>query len=139
MRPASIIQFERLYLAAVVAGLIGQVLGWDAVTAAVASQPGAARLGAGFVVAGLAVVYAAMLALWYFAARRHSVVAKWILAIWFVLSAVTTALSIYHNGLHITLAAVVGWVSFLLLAWSVSYLFKPDAEAWFAGTGASPE
>lgn len=132
MRPASIVRFERLYLGAVGVGLIGLALSWNGVIAAVRARPDIAQMGVGFVIAGLVLAYVAMLALWYFAAHRRSVIAKWVTSAWFVYSTVALALTIFQLGLRFDLVTVIGWLSYLLRAWSVSYLFKPDADAWFA-------
>lgn len=135
MRPASIVQFERLFLAAAGIGLLGQLLSWNAIIASLRAQPSTAGMGPGSVIAVLALIYAVILLLWYFAARRHSVAAKWGCSIWFVVATVLQALqllAIVRGGLHLSLAGVLGWLSYALLVWSVSYLFKPDADAWFA-------
>jgi hypothetical protein len=131
MRPASIVQFERLYLAALALNFIGELLNWGAVSAALRSSPELAELGPIVPILGLAIVYSAMIALWYFAARRRSVVAKWLLAIWFVVSTCLMALGLFR-GIDLGVVALLGWAAYLLRAWAVSYLFKPDADEWFA-------
>ena len=132
MRPASIVQFERLYLAALAIALVGDVLSLSGVNAALLGNPQLAQMGAGIAIGGLVAVYAAMLALWYFAAYRRSVVAKWIIAAWFVLNTVMLALMLYRYGAQLKLTVILGWAAYLLRAWAVSYLFKPDADEWFA-------
>ena len=117
---------EILSLANVNGGLIGGASLKAAKAAALTTQYGlSAVLGV------LALVYAAMAAFWFFAARRQSVVAKWLISIWFVVAACTTALSLFRGGFGFDLGSVLGLLTFLLLGWSVSYLFKPDADAWF--------
>jgi len=132
MRPASIVQFERLYLGALAISVIADAMNWSAAQAAIQRNPQIAAAGPIVLIAGLAISYVAMIALWYLAARRQSAVAKWILAIWFVLSTVFTALALFRGGFSLSVAAVLGWAAYLLRAWGVSYLFKPDADAWFA-------
>lgn len=132
MRPASIVQFERLYLAAAAVALLGQLWGWNTAIAMVKAQPGGTQSGSGLLIGMMVVWYAIVLAIWYFAARRHSVAAKWAAAVYFVLSTVMLALGIFQSGLQFGLVSISSWVSYALLVWSVSYLFKPDADAWFA-------
>jgi hypothetical protein len=132
MRPASIVQFERLYLAALAVALAGDLLSWNGVTAAMQGNPQMAQMGAGFAIGGMVAVYAVMLALWYFAAHRRSVIAKWIIAAWFVINTAALAFMLYRYGVALKLTIVLGWATYLLRAWAVSYLFKPDADAWFA-------
>jgi len=131
MRPASIIRFEQLYLIAMAINLVADVLGWGAVSAAVKRSPELAAVGPMVPLIGIAIVYAAMIALWYFAARRASVVAKWLLAAWFVISTCALALGLMR-GIDLSMVALLGLAAFLLRAWAVSYLFKPDADVWFA-------
>jgi len=87
-------------------------------------------MGSGALIVMLVLYFAAAVALWFFAAWRRSVVAKWILAIWFIVSTCGLALSLFE-GVVFGLEAVLGWLGYALYAWAVSYLFKPDADAWF--------
>ncbi|MES2441621.1 MAG: hypothetical protein V4574_02230 [Pseudomonadota bacterium] len=132
MRPASIVQFERLYLAAMALGILVTILTWDAAVTALHANPQLTAVGPAVLACIIVAIQAAVLALWYFAARRRSVVAKWIISIWFVYSTVTMALALFRFGVRLDLVTVLSWASYLLRAWSVSYLFRPDAEAWFA-------
>jgi hypothetical protein len=130
MRPASIVQFERLFLGALALEVLVDVLAWQGEVAAAAKGYSQFAAVAPTLVGGImAVSILASLALWYFVARRGSNIAKWIVAVWFVVSTVLLALSLLH--ISFTLPVVLGWLAYLLRAWSVSYLFKPDAEAWF--------
>lgn len=129
MRPNSIVQFERLFLAAFAINLLIYVLTWEANVAALAARGLGASAGvtfAAFVIGALL----AQLALYYFVAHRGSVIAKWILSIWFVLGAMSLAYQTFTLGLLVSLFSALGWLGFLIFAWSISYLFKPDAEAW---------
>lgn len=137
MRPASIVQFERLFLAALALDAIVGALTWNAdVAAAAKAYPQLAGIVPVLVPCIMLGAIAIGVALWYFTARRGSVAAKWIVAGWFVVSTVLLALSVLSlvRGGPFATPMVVGWAAYLLRAWSVSYLFQPDAEAWFAST-----
>src|SRR3989442_657680 len=84
MRPASIVNFERLYWASILLGLLVTYLSWDATVAAIHLQPGV-QLGQGFVAAIAVVGIAIQLVLWYFIARQPSLVVKWIFVVLFAL------------------------------------------------------
>ena len=79
MRPRSIEMFEKAFFASLVLGAINTLLSWRLVAAA-ASDPTlrAAGVGQGLVLTGVLVGLLLPLLLWYFIARRASVVAKWI-------------------------------------------------------------
>lgn len=131
MRPASIVQFERLFLGALALDALVYALTWsqDVAAGAKAYPQLAASVPATLacvIIAGLAIG----VLLWYFVTRRASVVAKWIIAGWFVVGTMMLALSLFR-GISFALPVVIGWAAYALRAWSVSYLFKPDAEAWF--------
>jgi hypothetical protein len=133
MRPNSIVQFERLFLVQFAINIIVNVLTWDPNVAALARRGRIPAADAAMMLGGfVGVVLLAQLALWYFAARRRSVVAKWILSVWFVLGAVQLALQTFQLGFNLSPLSLVSWAGFLIYAWAVSYLFKPDADEWFA-------
>ncbi|MEN3746762.1 hypothetical protein TPR58_06260 [Sphingomonas sp. HF-S3] len=133
MRPTSILWFERLYLAAFALSLVSIALSWESGVAMMEANPNTRAMGAGVLAFGSAAVCVATLLLWWFAAHRRSVVAKWLISIWFVISTVMLALTLFRSGLRFDIVSAVGWAVYLLRAWAVSYLFKPDAETWFAG------
>ena len=84
MRPPSIVNFERLFLAALALGLIGLVLGFDAATAQLARESALRQLGIGAseLLIGVSAAWLAIyLLLWFLIARKASNVAKWILVI----------------------------------------------------------
>ena len=85
MRPASIVNFERLYLGALVVGLINTVITWETTLAEVKAQPGVENMGSSIFYITLAIGFLIPVLLWYFVARRASVVAKWILTVLFVI------------------------------------------------------
>lgn len=135
VRPVSIVWFERCYLGALVIGLINTALRWPEMMAAGANQPNAGQLPANFVpmVAGISLVLGLgiSLLLWYFAARRRAVVAKWIIAIFFVIGLLSIGFTVMTGTFPKGLAGVIGVVVEVLQAIAVWQLFRPDAEAWF--------
>lgn len=135
MRPASIVSFERFFLGALAADMLAAILALDTNLAALKASPATAGMGAGTLIGMLIVYVAFALAMWFLAARGRSVVAKWILSIWFVIATCMLALSLFQGNLF-GLAVYLGWVAYGLRAMAVSYLFKPDADAWFAKRSA---
>lgn len=134
MRPNSIILFERLYLASLVIMAINFFWSFDAMVAQIQRDPAMGRLGwgTGAMIAIFAVSLALSLLLWFFAAHRRSVVAKWILVIFAVIgiwSLVNTFTANSGAGLIAPLLVTLLQVAATVL------LFRPDANAWFAGNG----
>lgn len=130
MRPASIVQFERLFLGALALDAISYALNWNAMVSLAKTYPELGGAGPALVFCMIAGSVAIGVLLWYFVAQRASVVAKWLVAGWFVISTMMLALSLFR-GISFALPVVIGWAAYALRAWSISYLFKPDAEAWF--------
>lgn len=133
MRPNSIVQFERLFLVQFAINIIIQALTWTSSVAALARRARIAESEACvYLAVFVGVALLIQLALWFFAARRRSVIAKWILSIWFVLGAMQIALQTFQLGFSFSTPSLLGWAGFLIYAWAVSYLFKSDADEWFA-------
>lgn len=131
MRPASIVNFERFYLGAIAVGLVNTFLSWDE-TLALVQQPGV-QLGQGFVAGAVAGSVAINLLLWYFVARRASVIAKWILVALFAFGLVSLAINVVGGTMLSDVNMVLGILAFALQAVAVWMLFRPDAQAWLAG------
>src|SRR5690349_16814723 len=131
MRPASIISFERFFLGALVTDVLAAILALESNLAALKANPATAGIGSGTLIVLLLGYVALGLGLWFLAARKRSVLAKWILSIWFVVATCMLALSLYQ-GQFFGLAVYLGWIAYALRAKAVSDLFKPDADAWFA-------
>jgi len=132
MRPASIVQFERLFLASIAAGAIGDALAFYGAMSSAKADALVAKFGFGTLIGGQIFLYAIALGLWYLIAHRHSVFAKWAVSVWFVLSTCSMALALFQGAFGLSLVTFFSAAAYLLRAWSVSYLFKPDADAWFA-------
>jgi hypothetical protein len=134
MRPTSIVNFERLYLAAVVLGLITTFLLWDESIAMVQAQPGV-QLGQGFVVAVVAGGILIQLLLWYFIAHRASVVAKWIFLVLLGLALISLIINVGAGVVLTDIAFLLGLLAFALRAGAGWMLFRPDAKVWFGEDG----
>ena len=133
MRPASIVQFERILLAALAIDLVNNLFAWPALAKTlevVDLVPSPVRM----ILACTAAPLIGLL-LWYLIARRASVVAKWILVAFVALGA---AIFVY-TAAHLTLFRpmfIVAIFAEVLKIVAVSRLFTADAAAWFSGRAA---
>lgn len=132
MRPSSIIDFERAYLASLALGVVNTAINWQLVTKAF-DDPALKTLGVGpgVLVGALAFSMAISLLLWFFIARRASTVAKWIYVVFMAFGVI----GIISNLAILPLNAqmVLNLVAQLLQLYACLLLFRPDAKAWFAG------
>ena len=138
-RPRSILMFERLFLASILLGFVIVPSGWETARAelrAAPELPGAvelASMGMPFMIGIFVVTTIINVLLWYFIARRASVVAKWILIAFNVLAIVAL---VTQAALGLVPGDLVVAIDLLVLALNVAaiwYLFRPDARLWFAG------
>lgn len=145
MRPASIVNFERFYFGSLGLGFANTLISWNATVSAANSQSGA-RLGESAVAAILYITLGFGLVvsflLWYFIARRASVVAKWILVVLYAFSLIQIIVELvngtFGRALVSPLAVAITVVIYLLEVATVLMLFRPDANAWFANRGYTP-
>lgn len=134
MRPASIVNFERVVLLMIVLALVNAALNWEAMTAYVRAQ----GMGPTVLIVVQAFSVAVMLLLLWLIARRRSVVAKWI---WIALVALGIAMAVPGLSETFDLPAatlIVQLVQWLLSLATVWLLLRPDASAWFAGRDEPP-
>jgi hypothetical protein len=128
MRPQSIVNFERLYLLAIVIGVITGVVTHDKSVADMAKMhinPSA--------VTWIQVIFTVIgLLLLYFIARRASVVAKWILTVLYLLGLLGFLVAIPKLMEGGTLPAILQVATIALEGVAIYFLFRPDARAWFA-------
>ncbi len=132
MKPDSIRKFDWLYLGSIAVGLVGILFGYRAMSAQVEAQmtaQGAAGLGMGVVIAGLAIGIGISLALWFTISVMRIGFVKWILIALIAWSVYTSFGALAGT---FDLALVCGLASTLMSIVAVSYLFRADAEAWFA-------
>ncbi len=134
-RPPSIITFERCYLGAMALGLANNALNWTNLQEQMAAAPNSQLLPDWFLPATLGFGLLITLLLWYFVARRASVVAKWILVVFFVIGLIGVPGIVMGltTGTVAPLMAIVALLTLGLNAAAVWMLFRPDAKHWFAG------
>ncbi len=135
MRPSSIVRFDRLYLASIAVGLIGNILEWPVTMARLAENPDTAALGSSAAVAagGMIVIGVVIaLLLWFFIAQRASTVAKWILVVFTVFAVGSLLLGFSSGAVILDTGGIVRIVAVALQTAGVVFLFRPDAAAWFA-------
>jgi hypothetical protein len=139
MRPASIVNFERIVLITIVIGLVATVLNWEAVVAMARSQS-RGQFGSNFVLVMQALLIALYLLLLWLIARRRNVVAMWIYVVLAVAGLLLSLRGIGDFGRMPLWAVLVQAAQWLLTLASLWLLFRPDARAWFrgAGSGADP-
>ena len=131
MRPPSIIDFERAYLASLALGIVNTTIHWQAIEQSFEDPAMQVLGGPGAIVGILAFGMAISLLLWFFIARRASTVAKWIYVVFIAFGVVSiiSNLATLPFGTQLILNVVAQLLQ-LFAAW---LLFKPDARAWFAG------
>lgn len=137
MRPASIIQFERLYLGSLVVGLIATGLAWRGNIERLASSATTASVSGWFQQASTGLTIIITLALWYFIARRGSRVAKWIMVVLTgigVLLAIGAVLTLVSGHSPNAIATLLSVGATILAVAAAAMLFRPDAQV-FLGEG----
>ncbi len=136
MRPSSIILFEKVFLAAIVLGLVNSLLFWGSMTE-VLDDPAvkAAGMGTGFMLFSVVIGAAISLLLWYFIARRASIVAKWIFVVILALGVFGMVANLTNPAIPKGAQLVGGFVSLLLQLYAGWLLFKPDAKIWLESRG----
>lgn len=131
IRPPSIVRFDYFYLGAWAIGLVNTTTAFSRYQAMPQMQQANAMIGSWYLPTTIAVGLLIPLLLWYFVARRASVVAKWIVVVF-------AALALFGILTSLLMASYAGGVSLLLgiiacglQVAAASLLFKPDAKAWF--------
>ncbi|KQN26577.1 hypothetical protein ASE86_10860 [Sphingomonas sp. Leaf33] len=135
IRPKSIQQFEILYLVAFLLGLVSTWQSWSAQSTMLANSVGRDS-GPMLSYAAIALRAAVALALWYFVARKRSVIAKWIVAacaLWGAILLVMVVLGLL-SGATAPAIGVVAILQNLLYIAAAGMLFRPDARGWFGET-----
>jgi len=130
MRPNSIIAFERLYLGSLALSLINIFLSYEATIVQFQSDPAIALLGwgRGAVIAIFAISIFVSLLLWFFAARRRSSIAKWLLAAFTVIG-LTSLPNAIASPVSLPQILTIS-IALLQLAATIN-LFRADAKPWF--------
>ena len=136
-RPASIVLFEKLYIAVIVIGVIGVALSWNSLSAMAETQPGVPEsMGSGILIGALVFGFLIPLLLLYFIARRASNIAKWIFVILTAFSVYSFIATLSNPMVPKGLLLAVNVVSLALTLYCAWLLFKPDAKAWLESKGA---
>ena len=136
MQPGSIRKFEISYLAAWGVGVIATFLGWnsDAIMASAAGR----GLGMGVIAGTLALGMVIPLLLCYFASRRRSNIARWIIVALFAVQALWMLRSLFTVSFTPGVVGALGIIAFVLRAVAVRFLFGTEARSWFAKKAAEP-
>lgn len=132
-RPQSIIWFERFFLGSMAIGLFNSAMNWTKMQEQIAANPDSAILPSWFMPAMMVFGIGINLLLWYFAARKGSVVAKWIIAVLFGFGVIGIVLTMIRGQATQGGLTILGIVTWVLSAIAVVMLFRSDAKAWFAG------
>ena len=137
-RPASIVLFEKLYIAVIVIGVIGVALSWNSLSAMAGAQPGVpASMGSGILIGALIFGFLIPLLLLYFIARRASNVAKWIFVVLTAFGVYSFIAGLANPMMPKGLLLAVNVVSLVLTLYCAWLLFQPDAKAWLESKGAN--
>lgn len=131
IRPKSIIQFEQVYWAIIVLGLVSAALGWSDMMASVQVQQSVAHFGMGMVYGPIVLGILVQLLLWYFIARRGSVVAKWIFVVLSGLGVVFSLFSLVTKGSPSIPVGVIDVALLVLQVIAIMLVFRPDTRPWF--------
>jgi hypothetical protein len=134
-RPVSIVNFERFYLGAVVVGLINTGLGWRAMQETTQIRQANVMFGPALLPISIAIGLAVSGLLWFFAARKGSVVAKWIIVVFFALSVIGLVSKVASHSFPSTLAMLLSLLTVALNGAAVWMLFRPDTKIWFNEVG----
>ena len=132
IRPLSIVRYEQMYLAAFALALVVTALSWGDTVKTFAANPLLAQMT--WVLPALTVFgFAVRLLLWYFTARRPSVVAKWVVVVFAALSAlgIVTGMYALATARAGAVTTIVSLISSALYVAATVYLFRPDAKTWF--------
>ncbi len=134
MRPKSIVQFERVYLASIILGMF-EPKRMGPVTEMVFSQAGVPAPIVGIVLVAGVLSFLLPLLLWHFIARRASNVAKWVMIALAALGVLAFVAGLGDpartNGMLLALSVVIT----ALMFYAVWLLFRPDAKAWLGSKG----
>jgi hypothetical protein len=133
-RPVSIRRFELCYLGSVLIGAANSAMTWKDVTSTVEAAQTRAMLGDWFMPLAMVFGFTISLLLWYFTARAASLVAKWVLVVFFGLALAGFLLTLATGSRPDGIAGILSVATLVLNAVAVWMLFRPDARAWFGET-----
>ncbi|WP_293872846.1 hypothetical protein [Sphingomonas sp. UBA978] len=130
-RPVSIVKFERCYLGALFVGLINLLISWNKIQAMPAVRQAAALIGEWYLPVTTVLGFVFPVVIWYFVARRSSLVAKWIVTIVFCISVLGLLFNLLMKTFVSPPSAVLSIFAAVLNGIAIVMLFRPDAKIWF--------
>jgi hypothetical protein len=133
-RPKSIRLFELFYLGSVLVEAVNTAMTWAATDANPQTIQVKQMLGPWFPALLTVFTFTLWLLLWYFAARTRSNVARWAIAILYVLGLVGFVFSLTAGGPQSVIPLGLSVVSLVLTTLAVICLFRRDASAWFGAS-----
>lgn len=131
IRPKSIELFERCYLGGWAVGLINTVIRWSDMQSDPRIVEATQAVGTGPLLAVSVIGLLIPLILWFFIARKGSVIAKWILVVITAIGVVSLAFSLARGALPTSVGGLLGLVGITLNIVAATLLFRPDAKLWF--------
>lgn len=131
VRPNAIVQFERFYLGGWAIGLLNTILNWSTVQNDPNVIAAREQIGSWYLPTITALGLLIPLVLWYFIARRGSVVAKWIMVVFTALGVAGIAIGLATGGTRFNLAGIAGLVGVALNIVAATTLFRPETRPWF--------
>jgi hypothetical protein len=139
MRPASIVNFDRLYLVGIVLGLVNSLMSVGQLQARISADPALRSLGSGqgLIFGLIALSLAIPLLLWFLIAHRRSMIAKWLLVAYTALAIINLLPTLRHLGMGGGLGILANLAIEALRVVALSFLFRPDAKAWLGGGGSA--
>lgn len=134
MQPASIVMFERLFLASLALSVVNFVIGYETTADKLAREPALMQIGfGGEILIGMMVITTAIyVLLWFLIARKASNVAKWFLVAFTALGAASFLYSLAALGPATNLNVILNLTYYVLAVVAVVFLFKPDAVKWLS-------
>lgn len=134
-RPPSIILFERLFWASLVASFLTTALTWNDIMSQMQRDAVGFRSATviGITAVILAVTLLILAGLWYGIARRGSNVTKWIYVVLTALGTLSTIASLFEPDTLSGIWLVGTLLSTVLSVASAAVLFRADAVAWLTG------
>ncbi|MFD1949524.1 hypothetical protein ACFSGX_01925 [Sphingomonas arantia] len=130
MRPKSIVQFEYVYIAALLLGIVATYL-MAGQTAALMQMNGM-PVSEGALITIQWVMAAILAGIALLASRKASNVARWIVIVLCGLAVVSFLFSV-RNLSAMGSVSILAVSQFVLSIVVIYLLFRPDAKAWFAG------
>ncbi|HVF92826.1 MAG TPA: hypothetical protein VM900_00775 [Sphingomonas sp.] len=131
IRPPSIVKFEYCYLGAWALGLINTAINWSRYQQMAQVQQANAAVGSWYLPTIIGVGILIPLILWYFVARRASVIAKWIVVVFAALAVSGAVFTLLVASFATGIGAMLALGGYALQVAAAWLLFRPDAKAWF--------